>query len=84
MTFATPEREYAETQPLRYFDRHLLPHLVYSYRSFGKYVNCKPDQLALIPNATYGINSIVRSVVQNEDDHVLLLDFGLWRCKKNR
>ncbi len=80
--FCNAWREYAETQPLRYFDRHLLPHLVYSYRSFGKYVNCKPDQLALIPNATYGINSIVRSVVQNEDDHVLLLDLAYGAVKK--
>eukprot|EP00943_MAST-04B_sp_MAST-4B-sp1_P008939 g8939.t1 len=75
-------REYCESQPLRFFDRDLLPHLVYSYRTFGKFINCIPENLVLIPNATYGINSIVRSVIKTKEDHVLLLNVSYGAVKK--
>ena len=41
-------REYCESQPLRFFDRDLLPHLVYSYRTFGKFINRIPENLVLM------------------------------------
>ena len=42
---------------------------------FGNFINCN-QHLVLIPNATYGMNSIVRSLIQTENDDVLILDIA--------
>ena len=80
--YANAWRAYCEMQPLRFYDRDLLPLLVYSYRMFGNFINCNPEHLVLIPNATYGMNSIVRSLIQTENDDVLILDIAYGAVKK--
>jgi selenocysteine lyase/cysteine desulfurase len=53
-----------EQQPLRYFDRDLLPHLVYSARLLATF--CKADRagLALTQNATTALNGVIQGHVR--------------------
>jgi len=52
-------RRYLERQPLRYFDRDLLPHMAYGCRRMRDFVNAGRDTTTLIPNVTYGLNAVL-------------------------
>ena len=45
---------YAESQPLRYFDRTLFPHAVHSIRCLAKLANAPATDVVIVPNATTG------------------------------
>jgi len=53
-------RRYLEEQPLRYFDRALLPHLAYSGRCLAEFSQAPNKQnIALLPNVTSGMNAVL-------------------------
>ncbi|KAJ8314776.1 hypothetical protein KUTeg_006926 [Tegillarca granosa] len=57
-------QRYIERQPLRFFDRELLPHLVYVTRRLSKFIGCDAQDVVLVTNATTAINTVVRSAVK--------------------
>lgn len=77
-------REYSETQPLRYFDRALLPNLTYSLREAARFVGAEPIDTVLVQNATHALNSVVNSVAGGmvPGDRVLMLDTGYGSVKR--
>ena len=52
-------RNFLELQPLRYFDRFLLPHMAYSARLLADFVHAPLTDVALLPNVTSGLNSLL-------------------------
>jgi hypothetical protein len=59
-------RNYAEKQPLQYFDRTLLPHMVHVTRKMVDVVTTNEDDamllrssVAMIQNVTFGMNSVI-------------------------
>ncbi len=50
----TSPRVWAQRQPLRFYDREVLPLMVYATRCMAALLQCPPKQLALVPNATTG------------------------------
>eukprot|EP00980_Cylindrotheca_fusiformis_P024456 scaffold11926_cov126-Cylindrotheca_fusiformis.AAC.9 len=78
-------RYYLERQPLRYFDRDLLPHLAYSVRQLAAFCGASNrSALTLIPNVTYGLNTVIRGYVQEykSEAHVILWDTSYGSLKK--
>ncbi|GAX17750.1 hypothetical protein FisN_24Hh184 [Fistulifera solaris] len=78
-------RHYLERQPLRFFDRTLLPHLAYSTRRLSQFVNLsRREEMALIPNVTAGMNSIISSYFREygKSGHVILWDTSYGSVKK--
>eukprot|EP00536_Pseudo-nitzschia_multiseries_P013857 jgi/Psemu1/213044/e_gw1.624.45.1 len=77
-------RYHLERQPLRFFDRDLLPHLVYSARRLASFCHTSRDHLTLIPNVTYGLNTILRGyrATYGENSHVILWDTSYGSLKK--
>lgn len=73
---------YAERQPLRFYDRELLPHLVYVTRRLAKFVGCDAKDLVLVTNATMGINCVLRSLKFSPGDIILSYDFTYGAVKK--
>ncbi|XP_025097548.1 probable L-cysteine desulfhydrase, chloroplastic isoform X2 [Pomacea canaliculata] len=73
---------YAERQPLRFFDRELLPHLVFVTRRLAKFVGCDASDLALLTNATMGINSVLRSLTFSQGDIIVCLSVTYGAVKK--
>ena len=54
--------DHAELQPLRFIDRELFPLLCHSLRRAAALVRAPPTSLALVPNATYALWSVIRSI----------------------
>jgi selenocysteine lyase/cysteine desulfurase len=78
-------RRYLERQPLRYFDRDLLPHLVYSTRRLASFVNAPdPSTLLLLPNVTAGLNSVLGGYAREHRNecHVIMWDTSYGSVKK--
>ncbi|KAK7107905.1 hypothetical protein V1264_015735 [Littorina saxatilis] len=75
-------QEYVERQPLRFFDRELLPHLVHVTRRLAKFVECDPQDLVLVTNATTAINSVLRSLKFSPGDVIVCLNFTYGAVKK--
>ena len=77
-------RYYLEQQPLRYFDRDLLPHLVYSARRMAEFVAAPREAVTLIPNVTNGLNTVLRGYANTypEESHVVLWDTSYGSLKK--
>ena len=61
-------RYYLEQQPLRYFDRDLLPHLVYSTQILASFMHTSPSNVALLPNVTNGLNTVVQGCIREYKD----------------
>lgn len=74
MRLANAWRNFAEEQPLRFYDRVLFPHLVHSHKSLAKFINCPAQDLVLVPNATYGLNAVFNSLDLRRGDRVLVFD----------
>ena len=77
-------RFHLERQPLRYFDRDLLPHMVYSARRLASFCRASRDDFTLIPNVTYGLNTILRGyhATHGDKSHVILWDTSYGSLKK--
>lgn len=83
-------RYHLERQPLRYFDRELLPHLVYSARrlaAFCQVPSSRRNGFTLLPNATYGLNSVLKGYVNGcrrvqQEPHIILWDTSYGSLKK--
>jgi selenocysteine lyase/cysteine desulfurase len=78
-------RLHLERQPLRYHDRELLPHLVYSARRLALFCHAPRQALTLIPNVTFGLNTILRGYAdcyQEKEQHVILWDTTYGSLKK--
>lgn len=79
-------RKYIELQPLRYFDRDLLPHLVYSTRLLSKFINVRHyNEITLLVNATAGLNATLSGHVNYygiNNVHIILWDTTYGSVKK--
>jgi selenocysteine lyase/cysteine desulfurase len=77
-------RLHLERQPLRYFDRDLLPHLVYSARRLAEFTNSSKEATTLLPNVTFGLNTVLRGYrrVYGQKSHVILWDTSYGSLKK--
>ncbi|XP_013405983.1 putative L-cysteine desulfhydrase 1 isoform X2 [Lingula anatina] len=73
---------YTEKQPLRFFDRELLPLLVYVTRRLAKFVGCDPRDLLLVQNATTGINCVIKNLGLGPGDVIFSLSVTYGAVKK--
>jgi selenocysteine lyase/cysteine desulfurase len=78
-------RRHLERQPLRYHDRELIPHLVYSARRLAAFCQAPRDSFTLLPNVTYGLNTVLKGYAYmnaQQDQHVILWDTTYGSLKK--
>eukprot|EP01038_Epipyxis_sp_PR26KG_P007814 gene7814-10615_t len=71
-----------EENPLKFYDRDLLPCIAYVVRVVSKYFNCPSDELVPIQNVTSGLNAIINSLVLDEGDQLLCLSLTYGSTKK--
>lgn len=64
--------ELAEVEVVEFVDRELLPLIVYSIRSFSRFLHADPRQVVLLQNATFALNCATRMI--EKDDVVAFLD----------
>lgn len=75
-------RRHAERQPLRFIDRELFYQVVRVIREAAAWVHCAPRDLVLTPNATTGLNAVIRSVIKGPEDGCYMLGIGYGSVKK--
>lgn len=67
-------RDRMENEPVRFFAHDLEPAMDQARAALGAFVNADPDDLAFVPNATAGINAILRSLRFGPGDELLTTD----------
>ncbi|RUS72039.1 hypothetical protein EGW08_020203 [Elysia chlorotica] len=73
---------YTEEQPLRFYDRELMPLLVHVCRRMAAFVSCSPTDLVLVNNATFGVNSVLNSFPWSAGDVILTFNITYGAVKK--
>lgn len=79
-------RIYAEKQPLRYFDRDLLPHLGHSARCLADFMHAPSrSNVTILPNVTAGLNAALAGHAREYGEsstHCILWDTSYGSVKK--
>lgn len=63
-----------EREPTQFFFREADPHLDAARATIGHYLNAAPDDLVFVPNATIGLNTVIRSLHLEPGDEILTTD----------
>jgi hypothetical protein len=79
---STRWRYICESQPLKFFDRDLIPLLAYVIRIMSSHINCPSHELIPLPNVTTGLNSIFNSIQLEKEDEVLCFSLTYGSTKK--
>ena len=61
-----------EQEPVRFFVRELEPLLDETREALAAFLGCDPEGLAFVPNATAGVNAVLRSLDLDEHDELLV------------
>lgn len=69
-----------ERQPVRFIINELPKHLADARRVLGSYLNAGQDDVVYVPNATFGLNVIARSLDLQPGDEVLTTDHEYGAC----
>lgn len=73
-------QERLEREPVRFFVRELPPLLEQVRAAIGGVIGADPDDLALVTNATSGVNTVLRSLDFAPGDELLRTDHGYNAC----
>ena len=70
-----------ENEPVRFFE-DLMPSILEQTRvALAKQLSCQADDLALVENATSGVNTVMRSLEFSEGDEILVPDHAYQACR---
>jgi len=69
-----------ERQPVRFFDKELTPVLKQARDALGSYLHTDGDDLVYIPNTTFGVNIVARSLKLQPGDEILASDHEYGAC----
>jgi isopenicillin-N epimerase len=70
-----------ERQPVQFIIGEMLDELKLARQSLGKYLKASENDLVFVPNATFGVNIIARSLGLNSNDEVLITDHEYGACE---
>ena len=67
-------RDRLEREPVRFLDRELEAHLARVRDELGAFIGAPPDELAFVPNATTGVNTVLHALRFAPGDELLTTD----------
>lgn len=70
-----------EDEPVRFYEDLAMEFMQEARNSLAEMLNCDADDLALVENATTGVNTILRSLEFNEGDEILIPDHAYQACR---
>jgi isopenicillin-N epimerase len=74
-------REQIESEPVRFFKRELEPLLDEAIESLARFVGARASDLGVVPNATAGVNTVLRSLSFRAGDELLVTDHTYGACR---
>jgi isopenicillin-N epimerase len=74
-------RDRMEREPVRFLSRDLPQLLDEARAALAAFVGVGPDDLAFVPNATTGVNTVVRSLRFERGDEILVTDHAYNACR---
>jgi isopenicillin-N epimerase len=81
LAFQQALRNRLERQPVQFLVRDLEPMLDEARRTLAQFVGANPDNLVYVPNATSGVNTILRSLAFKPGDELLVTDHEYNACR---
>ncbi len=69
-----------EAQPVKFIARELFGYFKETRETLGAYLNADADDLVLVPNATFGVNIVARSLKLEAGDEILMSDHEYGAC----
>jgi isopenicillin-N epimerase len=73
-------RDKLEAHPVRFLARDLEDLLDWTRSEIGAFIGADPDDMALMPNATAGVNTVLRSLRFERGDDILATDHAYNAC----
>ena len=77
----TSFREQLEREPLRFLMREFEPLLDNARNQLGAFIGASEEELAFVPNATTGVNAVLRSLIFSPGDEVLTTNQEYNACR---
>ncbi len=77
----TELRARMEREPVRFFVEELDRQMVDVRKRLARFVGASPEDVALIPNATAGINAVLRSLEIDAGDEIIVTDHEYQACR---
>ncbi|MHB8902818.1 MAG: aminotransferase class V-fold PLP-dependent enzyme [Thermoguttaceae bacterium] len=74
-------REQMEREPVRFFTREREPLLDAARQALAEFLHAEPADLVFVRNATEGVNCVLRSLVFEPGDELLVTDHGYNACR---
>ncbi len=74
-------RTQMEREPVRFFVRELDLLLEVTRKTLGQFVGANPDDLAFVPNATAGVNTVLRALALEPGDDLLTTNHAYNACR---
>ena len=81
LEFQSQWRARIERQPLQFLVRELETHLDDARECLAQFVGAETCDLVFVPNATSGVNTVLRSLVFQPGDELLTTDHGYNACR---
>jgi isopenicillin-N epimerase len=70
-----------EREPVRFLHRELETHLDAARAALAALLRCAADDVAFVPNATTGVNTVLQSLDLGAGDEILVTDHGYNACR---
>ena len=70
-----------EHEPVAFLEGEGLEQMTAARHALAEMLSCDPDDLALVDNATSGVNTVMRSLVFAEGDEILVPDHAYQACR---
>ena len=70
-----------ESEPVRFFEDEMPLLLKQARDVLADFLSCSSEDLALVPNATTGVNTVLRSLIFSEGDEILVPNHAYQACR---
>jgi isopenicillin-N epimerase len=71
-----------EHDPVQFITVRLAHYLQKNREALAKYISCDADDIVMVPNPSYAVNTIAKSIAWKQDDEILTTDLEYGACDK--